>query len=83
MSINNKKLVQVFSSALNIDEHLVNDGLMYNSIEQWDSTAHMTLIAELEDEFDVMLDTDDIIEMNSVGKSREILIKYGIGFSID
>lgn len=83
MSINNKKLVQVFSGALNIDEHLVSDGLMYNSIEQWDSTAHMTLIAELEDEFDVMLDTDDIIDMNSVGKSKEILTKYGIGFSID
>ena len=80
MSTNNEKLTAAFVTALDIDASAVTDELAYNSIEQWDSTAHMILIAELEDQFDVMLDTDDIIDMNSVGKAKEILGKYELSF---
>lgn len=68
----------IVAKALMIDESQVNDGLEYNSIPEWDSVAHMALIAELEDSFDVMLDTDDIVAMSSVGKIREILKKYDV-----
>ena len=40
----------------------------------------MILISELENTFDVMLDTDDIIDMSSVGKAKEILTKYDVQF---
>ncbi|EKP0261925.1 acyl carrier protein [Aeromonas sobria] len=73
-------LEQVFAEALGIDIGSVNDGLAYNSIPQWDSVAHMGLIAQLEDHYGVLLDTDDIIDMSSVAKAREILAKYGIAF---
>ena len=36
----------------------------------------MALVAEIEEGYDIMLDTDDIIEMSSVGKIRTILGKY-------
>ena len=42
------------------------------------SVAHMGLIAQLEDCYGVLLDTDDIIDMSSVAKAREILAKYGV-----
>ncbi|GIU51260.1 acyl carrier protein [Shewanella sairae] len=74
--MNQEKLIQCFVSALAIDGALVTDELKYNSIPQWDSTAHMMLVAELEAEFDVMLDTDDIIDMSSVAKAKTILAKY-------
>ncbi|WP_102795729.1 acyl carrier protein [Bowmanella denitrificans] len=77
---NQQKLVQSFSSALAIAQEQVQDLLAYNSIPEWDSTAHMILIAELEGQFDVMLDTDDIIDMSSVGKAKEILTKHGVSF---
>ncbi|MDT0582821.1 MULTISPECIES: acyl carrier protein [Alteromonadaceae] len=80
MSTNTEKLEAAFVTALDIDASAVTDDLAYNSIEQWDSTAHMILIAELEDQFDVMLDTDDIIDMSSVGKAKEILGKYELSF---
>ena len=73
-------LEQVFAEALGIDVGSVNDALAYNSIPQWDSVAHMGLIAQLEDHYGVLLDTDDIIDMSSVDKAREILTKYGIEF---
>lgn len=68
----------VFAIALAIDISLIHDDLAYNSIPQWDSVAHMTLIAALEDTFGVMLDTDDIIDMSSVAKAKSILANYGI-----
>lgn len=75
-----EKLVQVFSDALGIGKERITDDLQYNSIPQWDSVAHMALITEIEETFDIMLDTDDIINMSSPEKAKEILIKHDIVF---
>ena len=77
---NTELLYKAFSSALNIELDQVTPDLTYNTIAEWDSTAHMVLIAEIEGVFDVMLDTDDIIDMSSVAKAQEILTKYDVGF---
>lgn len=55
-------------------------GLKYQDIEAWDSVGHMSLIAALEEAFDIMMDTDDIIDLNSYEKGKEILAKedYGV-----
>ena len=55
-------------------------GLAYQGIEAWDSVGHMTLIASLEDTFDIMMDTDDIIDLSSFEKGKEILAKYNVEF---
>ena len=57
-------------------------GLKYQNIEAWDSVGHMSLIAALEDAFDIMMDTDDIIDFSSYEKGKEILAKeeYGVHF---
>jgi acyl carrier protein len=75
---NREKFVSAFVEGLQITEDRVVDGLQYNTIREWDSIAHMTLIAALEDRFGIMLDTNDIIDMSSVGKAREILAKYDV-----
>lgn len=73
-------LFQAFATALNIELASVQADLTYNTIPEWDSTAHMILVAEIEDAFAVMLDTDDIIDMSSVAKAMEILAKYEVTF---
>ena len=73
---NKEKLTKAFTESLGIEPQLVTDELSYNTIPQWDSTAHMVLIAELENVFDVMLDTDDIIDLSSVAQAKIILQKY-------
>ena len=42
----------------------------------------MTLISSLEDEFDIMMETDDIIDFESYEKGIEILKKYGVSFDV-
>jgi acyl carrier protein len=73
-----KPLEDVFSQTLGIDRARVVDGLEYNSIKEWDSVAHMALIAALEENYDIMLETEDVIDMSSVGRAREILSKYSV-----
>lgn len=60
------------------EEKLAN--LKYQDITAWDSVGHMTLVAALEDAFDIMMDTDDIIDFSSYEKGKEILAKaeYGV-----
>ena len=70
-----------FATTLDIPLEQVVDDLTYNSIPQWNSVVHMALVSELEEKFDIMLDTDDIIDMSSVAKAREILTKYDVDFT--
>lgn len=53
-------------------------GLVYQGIAAWDSVGHMQLIAALEDTFDIMFDTDDIINFNSYEKGKELMAKYEV-----
>lgn len=78
---NNLKLIKSFAEALNLSDDKVYDELTYQSIPEWDSISHMILISQLEEDFEVSIDTDDVIDMSSVGKAREILVKLGVEFS--
>ena len=71
---NLEKYNQAFVEALEISEEQL-PGLEYQTIEQWDSVGHMGLVATLEDAFDIMMDTDDIIDFSSYEKGKEILTK--------
>ncbi|MGN0438100.1 MAG: acyl carrier protein [Lachnospiraceae bacterium] len=77
---NLEKYNNAFINALSIAADQLNEDLCYQDITEWDSVGHMNLIAELEDSFDIMLETDDIIDFSSYVKGKEILAKYGITF---
>ena len=74
------KYKKSFINALEIEESQLTDDLKYNDITEWDSIGHMTLIADLEETFNVTLETDDIIDFSSYEKGKEILQKYKIDF---
>ncbi len=77
---NERILYAAFAEALQINPTSVTDELAYNSIPEWDSVGHMALIAELEERFGVMLDTNDIIDMSTVKVAKEILAKHDVRF---
>ena len=72
------RLRSAFRSALGLPEDVDVDGLEYRGIEQWDSLAHLQLVAEIEDAFDVMIDTDEVIDLSSFDKAVEILGKHDV-----
>ena len=77
----NKKYSEIFKTALNIGDDKLNENIKYNEIEEWDSIGHMTLVAALEEEYKITMETDDIIDLSSFKKGIEILRKYNIKIS--
>lgn len=76
-----ERLRAAFVEALGIDAASTDwDALNYRGIPEWDSVAHMQLVGEIEDTFDIMLDTDDVVGMSSYAVARDILAKYGVEF---
>lgn len=75
---NLEKYSQAFVDAFEIEDTGTVSKLEYNSIDEWDSIGHMGLIAELEDAFDIAMETDDIIEFSSFEKGKELMAKYGV-----
>ncbi len=74
-----KKYNTIFMEALLVEEKQL-EGLKYQDVPEWDSVGHMSLIAMLEDEFDLELDTDDIVDFSSYEIGMEILAKYDLDF---
>lgn len=78
---NIEKYNKIFIDTFEIAEEELPE-LKYHGIETWDSVGHMNLIAALENEFEIMFDTDDVIDFSSYEKGKKILSKeeYGIEF---
>lgn len=77
---NEARLKKVFADSFGLPLEQITDSLAYQQNDKWDSLAHMTLVAAIDMEFGTMLEMDDIIDMSSFLKSKEILSKYGVEF---
>ena len=78
MSEGEYKLRAAFCEVLLLRPDQVKDETSYDTTKSWDSIAHMALIAAIDTTFDLTMDTDDLLEMNSYGRAKEILRRYGV-----
>ena len=46
--------------------------------QTWDSVGHMTLLSALEDEFDIFIEPEDMMSLDSYETGKEIVRKYGV-----
>lgn len=75
---NSEKYDRIFMEVLSLQPEQLDGNLVYNSVPTWDSIGHMAMMAMLENEFDIMLETEDIIDFSSYHKGKEILGKYDV-----
>lgn len=71
---------QLFIESFSIEASALNQELVYQSIPAWDSVGHMTLIASIEEKFNITIEIDDIINFSSYTVGIEILKKYEVNF---
>ena len=76
--MSNDKYDKVFIDCFSVDKAKLKKNLKYNSIPEWDSVGHMTMIGKLEDTFKITMEMDDIIDFSSFKKGIKILKKYKI-----
>ena len=75
---NLEKYRNAFVEGLDVEEDKITDSLEYEGIPEWDSVGHMSLEACIEEAFDIMMETEDIIDFNSFQKGIELLKKYDV-----
>jgi acyl carrier protein len=82
MDSSEQKLKNAFQTVLGLNGSTDFSKVAYGQTQGWDSVAHMALVAEIEAQFDIMLETEDVIDLSSFQKGQEILsTKYGVEFA--
>lgn len=77
---NIEKYKEIFRNIFEVEETELGEGFTFDDIAKWDSLTHLSLITELEDTFEVMFETDDILNYGSFTNGISILKKYGVDF---
>ncbi len=75
---NIEKLNKIFREVFSVEESALNSKFDNKSIDGWDSVHQLSLTSAVEDEFDIMLDAEDILEFTSYENAKRILAKYEI-----
>lgn len=73
-----EKLNRVFCEVFSVEESALNERFDKCNIEGWDSVRQLSLSAAVEDEFNIMLDAEDILEFTSYDNVKKVLPKYEI-----
>ena len=69
---------EIVSKILLIDESTITDDLKRNELESWDSMTHLILISELEQNFDITFNDDEIASIASIADLKGVLKKYNV-----
>lgn len=77
---NRSKYIQIFINLFNVDKSVLNESFTYEERSDWDSMSHFALITELEESFDLIFETEDILNYQSFDNGIKILENYGISF---
>ena len=72
------RIREIMSSVFNVDIAEIDEKASPDTIEKWDSLAHMNLIVALEEEFEVEIIEDEIIEMMNFKLTCEIIKSKGV-----
>ncbi len=77
---NNEKYMHIFEEIFEVEPSAMDDSFTFEQIDKWDSLTHLTLISELEEAFDIVFETHDILHFGSYMNGKKILKRYGVNF---
>ena len=75
---NLERVNKIFCEIFSVEESVLGDEFNKDTVEGWDSVHQLGLTTAVEDEFDIMLDAEDILEFTSYENVKAILSKYDI-----
>ncbi|BCA94977.1 hypothetical protein TUM19329_13380 [Legionella antarctica] len=78
----NKHLVSVLADVFGVRGDQIAIDLTKENLGSWDSLKQMDLVVSLEREFNILLDIQDIVKMNSVKNIIEVLNGKGVELGV-
>jgi acyl carrier protein len=67
------KLTEILSKVLLLDKDEITDNLRRKDFESWDSMAHLIIVTEIENEFEIFFEDEEVIEIWTVGDIKKVL----------
>lgn len=75
---NIEKYNNAFVEVFGVNPETLNDNFSKETVDEWDSVHQLGVVSQLEDAFDIMFDPEDIMELTSYAKGKELLQKYDV-----
>lgn len=68
------KLQEIFADVFDNEEIEITEETNADDIETWDSLTHISILASVQDEFNVSFDMDEIVAMKKVGDMLDAIM---------
>lgn len=65
------KFIELFKEVLEIEDKDIKLSDEFRQFDEWDSLVYLSVIAMLDDEFDIVIETDDFRKILTVGELLE------------
>lgn len=75
---NLEKYNAIFQEVFGASVNQLGDNYSEETVSEWDSVHQLNVIALMEENFDLMLDPEDIMACTSYNAGKDILAKNGI-----
>ena len=73
---NKERYDRIVNEIFELNGMPINESMTRGNTEKWNSLLHLTFVTAIEDEFEIMLDTKDILNLTSYSAVLEIIDKY-------
>jgi acyl carrier protein len=80
MQFQQQQLKEVLARVFKVDVSSITEDASPDTIENWDSLRHMSLVLVLEEEFGVELTDDQVVEILSYKLIKIVLMEHGVEF---
>ena len=67
------KLRDILAEAIELEPNDISDESSPDNTPEWDSFAHMNMVAEVEKAYNIKFTLEEVIEMQSVPKMMEVV----------
>ncbi len=68
----------IFSEIFSTNVEMLNDEFKKENVDNWDSITQISLVDQIEEEFNVMFEPEEIIGLTSYNIGKEILRSKGV-----
>jgi acyl carrier protein len=69
------KIKNIMSAVFDIDKDIIGDDASTTNLENWDSINHMNLVLAIEEEFNIVFDDEEIVQITSLKSIEDTLAK--------
>ena len=70
-----EKLQEIFMDLLDDEEFQLSEDISMDTLKDWDSLMHITLISSIEDEFSLHIPSDDIPKLKRVEMLIDVVLR--------